>query len=82
MRLKFHNPSVSLPYWDSTLDRPLPNARHSILFSHKFLGTSSGLVTYGDFAYWPIVTSCQSMGITLTRGYSTSSSLLYSVSLF
>ncbi len=32
------DPSVAIPYWDSSLDENLPNARDSIMWSSDFMG--------------------------------------------
>ncbi|KAH3750983.1 hypothetical protein DPMN_185523 [Dreissena polymorpha] len=39
--------TVSLPYWDSTLDSEMEYPNRTILFSPEFLGNGRGLVTYG-----------------------------------
>uniref|UniRef100_A0A8R1EK26 ShKT domain-containing protein n=2 Tax=Caenorhabditis japonica TaxID=281687 RepID=A0A8R1EK26_CAEJA len=48
------DPSVNLPYWDSTLDSGLPRAADTILFSEYLMGGSSaqGLVNSGPFVNW------------------------------
>lgn len=46
------SPSVTLPYWDSTLDFDMPNPVDSIIWSPSFLGNGNGLVTSGPFANW------------------------------
>ena len=45
-------PSVTLPYWDSTLDEPLRDPRQSVIFTETFLGNGHGLVNTGPFAGW------------------------------
>lgn len=45
-------PSVTLPYWDSTLDDPLRDPRSSILWTPDFLGQANGYVIDGPFANW------------------------------
>ncbi|KAH3776240.1 hypothetical protein DPMN_177660 [Dreissena polymorpha] len=44
--------TVSLPYWDSTLDFEMDNPANTILFSTEFLGNGYGFVTTGPFANW------------------------------
>ncbi|GMT17107.1 hypothetical protein PFISCL1PPCAC_8404, partial [Pristionchus fissidentatus] len=48
------DPTLSLPYWDSTLDGVLPRPADSVLFTDIFGGTatSSGDVLSGPFANW------------------------------
>ncbi|XP_045207859.1 uncharacterized protein LOC123559808 [Mercenaria mercenaria] len=45
-------PSVTIPYWDSTLDDPLRDPRSSILWTPEFLGRANGYVIDGPFANW------------------------------
>ena len=45
-------PSVTVPYWDSTLDAPLPNPTQSVIFTDAFLGNGFGVVRTGPFAGW------------------------------
>ncbi|KAI8779245.1 tyrosinase protein tyr-3 [Biomphalaria glabrata] len=46
------DPTVCIPYWDSTLDNQLTNPLASSIWSPEFLGTSNGAVTTGPFANW------------------------------
>ncbi|VDP12493.1 unnamed protein product [Soboliphyme baturini] len=50
--LRSYDPQVSIPYWDSTLDQPLPNPAHSVLFSELFLGNAEGSLVTGPFRRW------------------------------
>ncbi|KAF7633997.1 Tyrosinase_Cu-bd domain-containing protein [Meloidogyne graminicola] len=52
--LRKQNPSIVLPYWDSTMDGLLPHPPDSILFTDDFLGTtnSQGFVVTGPFSPW------------------------------
>ncbi|KAH9507511.1 putative tyrosinase-like protein tyr-3 [Bulinus truncatus] len=59
--LKTVDPSVCLPYWDSTLDRQLPNPLLSSIWSPDFLGTSEGAVVEGPFANWRLANGGQLM---------------------
>ncbi|CAI4231940.1 unnamed protein product [Auanema sp. JU1783] len=45
-------PSVTLPYWDSTLDEGLPDAADSVLFTDELLGNGNGYVKTGPFKDW------------------------------
>lgn len=45
-------PTVTLPYWDPTLDNEMDNPVDSILFTKHFVGNPDGLVTTGPFANW------------------------------
>ncbi|XP_071181566.1 tyrosinase-like protein 1 [Mytilus edulis] len=45
-------PTVTLPYWDSTLDSEMKNPEDSIIFSKLFIGNPDGLVTDGPYANW------------------------------
>ncbi|KAH7697070.1 CBN-TYR-4 protein [Aphelenchoides avenae] len=46
------DPSLALPYWDSTLDGNLPNPRDSIMWTDEFMGNTDaqGNLVTGDFA--------------------------------
>jgi hypothetical protein len=53
--LRLIDPSVALPYWDSTLDQPLPDSRHSILWTEQMWGetnTTNGYIINGVFTNW------------------------------
>ncbi|CEF66907.1 Tyrosinase copper-binding domain and ShKT domain and Uncharacterised domain, di-copper centre-containing protein [Strongyloides ratti] len=54
IQLKMIDPTLAIPYWDSTLDNYLPSPRDSILFTDLFIGGTdwNGYVTTGPFAYW------------------------------
>jgi hypothetical protein len=53
LAIRTYDHSISIPYWDSTLDEGLPNPRDSILWSEEFLGNgSSGVVNSGPFKDW------------------------------
>jgi hypothetical protein len=51
------DPEVALPYWDSTLDQNMPDARDSILWTPEFFGESDsvGNVINGPYANWQTV---------------------------
>ncbi|WKY02780.1 hypothetical protein Q1695_016225 [Nippostrongylus brasiliensis] len=48
------DPTVALPYWDSTLDSTLPNPSHSCLWGNELMGSqdSTGTVRTGAFRNW------------------------------
>ncbi|VDK47579.1 unnamed protein product [Cylicostephanus goldi] len=51
--LRTVDPSVAMPYWDSTLDSRLPNPGHSVLWTDELLGGSRyGEVRDGAFRGW------------------------------
>jgi len=45
-------PSVTIPYWDTTLDDSLLDPRSSVLWTDAFLGEANGHVMDGPFAGW------------------------------
>jgi tyrosinase len=49
---------VALPYWDSTLDQNMPDARDSVLWTPQFFGESDsvGNVINGPFGTWQTLT--------------------------
>ncbi|VDP12492.1 unnamed protein product [Soboliphyme baturini] len=52
LALRTYDPTIGIPYWDSTLDEGLPDPSDSILFSPEFMGNANGRVVTGPFAYW------------------------------
>ncbi|XP_053402479.1 putative tyrosinase-like protein tyr-3 [Mercenaria mercenaria] len=64
------NPTLSLPYWDSTLDFDMNNPVDSIIWSSPFLGNGDGFVTSGPFRNWMTAVG------RLTRNIGTASRLL------
>ena len=45
-------PTVSLPYWDYTLDAEMDNPVNSIVWSSKYFGNANGEVITGPFRKW------------------------------
>ncbi|KAH3800443.1 uncharacterized protein LOC127838738 [Dreissena polymorpha] len=45
-------PSVTIPYWDTTLDHELRDPRSSVLWTPEFLGQANGFIIDGPFANW------------------------------
>ncbi|GMR34410.1 hypothetical protein PMAYCL1PPCAC_04605 [Pristionchus mayeri] len=51
--LRLIDPSISLPYWDSTLDGALTDVKYSSLWSDELMGSvMNGAVTSGVFRGW------------------------------
>lgn len=50
--MRWEDPNVFLPYWDSSLDKALPNPCDSVFFSDTFMGPGNGKVTKGSFSTW------------------------------
>jgi len=63
------DPTVCMPYWDSTLDSYCPDPSTSMLWSAQYMGTSYGRVITGFAANWTRVvpSACSSMCPTLYR---------------
>ena len=36
--LQLQNPDLAIPYWDTTLDRHIPDPRESVMFSEHLFG--------------------------------------------
>lgn len=53
--LRLEDPTVAIPYWDSTLDSSLPSPADTVLWTADFLGNGQGKVTSGPFASWKAV---------------------------
>ncbi|KAL3114124.1 hypothetical protein niasHT_010938 [Heterodera trifolii] len=52
--LRAIDPTVAIPYWDSSLDGRLPNPLDSVMWSSMFMGTTNdfGQIVNGEFANW------------------------------
>ncbi|XP_052232543.1 uncharacterized protein LOC127845563 isoform X2 [Dreissena polymorpha] len=50
--LRRHDPSVSLPYWDVTIDHDVDNPVNSVLWTPEYFGAGSGEVMDGPAAGW------------------------------
>jgi len=48
--LRLVDPSVTLPYWDSTMDYNMDNSINSITWSLNFFGNGNGEVNTGPFS--------------------------------
>ncbi|XP_069112912.1 uncharacterized protein [Argopecten irradians] len=48
------NPTVTLPYWDSSIDFDMNDPVRSIVWSSQFFGNGDGVVNIGPFANWPV----------------------------
>lgn len=44
--IRLIDPELAVPYWDSTLDQSLPDARDSILWTESFFGTPDPFTHY------------------------------------
>ena len=80
--LRLHDPDVTLPYWDSTLDQDLPEPNEAIIWVKELLGNNDGEVNVGPFAYWKSTKICRNIGHNLVRDAAfnpNASALLYSV---
>uniref|UniRef100_A0A914D235 ShKT domain-containing protein n=1 Tax=Acrobeloides nanus TaxID=290746 RepID=A0A914D235_9BILA len=55
--LRMVDPTVAVPYWDSTLDGALPTPLDSIMFTEAFMGQNdaSGNLNNGPFARWQTI---------------------------
>jgi len=42
--MRTSNPLVALPYWDNSLDEPLPRPEDSVIWTDDFLGNEKGEV--------------------------------------
>ena len=49
-QLAYHEPTVSIPFWDTVLDEPLTHRNDSVLWSSDLFGDSTGTVLTGPFA--------------------------------
>ncbi|KAH3722178.1 tyrosinase-like protein [Dreissena polymorpha] len=67
------DPSVSIPYWDSTLDMDMAKPENTVVFSSEFLGNGRGHVTTGPFANWVTPVG------PLTRNIAANSSVLFTL---
>lgn len=52
LALQEQEPSVMLPYLDTTLDIEMSNPVDSIIFTDTFMGNSHGVVDSGPFGHW------------------------------
>ncbi|TKR96870.1 hypothetical protein L596_010824 [Steinernema carpocapsae] len=51
--VRMMNPKIKgIPYWDSTLDHPLPHPANSTLWTGRLLGNGFGDVVTGPCAHW------------------------------
>ncbi|XP_033755084.1 tyrosinase-like protein [Pecten maximus] len=48
------NPSVTLPYWDSSIDFDMNDPIRSIVWSSQFFGNGDGVVNTGPFTNWVV----------------------------
>lgn len=68
------DPTIGLPYWDSTLDSTIPNPAQSCLWGNELMGTQSsdGTVQSGAFRNWLTVDGSR----VFTRSIGTTGGLL------
>ncbi|RCN36269.1 common central domain of tyrosinase [Ancylostoma caninum] len=68
------DPTLALPYWDSTMDGALPSPADSVLWGNELMGTqdSTGAVRTGAFRNWPTVDGSR----VFTRSIGTTGNLL------
>ena len=66
--LRLHDPTVCLPYWDSTMDECLPTPADSVIWSADYLGNNDGSVTTGAFQNWITSPHCGSVSIERNTG--------------
>jgi len=50
--LRRHDPTVFLPFWDSTIDNDMDNPVNSILWTSQYFGGGTGDVVDGMAAGW------------------------------
>lgn len=68
--------SVTIPYWDSSLDSLMPSPEDSALWTSEFWGNIKGAVTKGPHKNFPLIDNCKSdTSVTLKRKPGKSSSL-------
>lgn len=46
---------VAIPFWDSTMDDLLPDAKDSIIWTNDFMGDITDEVEFGPFAGWTTI---------------------------
>ncbi|CAC5414261.1 unnamed protein product [Mytilus coruscus] len=44
--------TVTIPYWDATLDEAMDKPYNSIIWSHDFIGSGDGVIRKGAFGHW------------------------------
>ncbi|XP_013382611.1 putative tyrosinase-like protein tyr-3 [Lingula anatina] len=47
-----HEPGVTLPYWDPTMDDGMPRPQDTIMWTPEYMGNGFGYVTSGPAANW------------------------------
>uniref|UniRef100_A0A914WL47 ShKT domain-containing protein n=1 Tax=Plectus sambesii TaxID=2011161 RepID=A0A914WL47_9BILA len=65
--LRAYDDTVAVPYWDTTLDEPLPNPADSVLWTEHFFGNGAGEVTSGPFKDWRSINDSQIEHLSPTR---------------